>query len=87
VQELQNDALNLKTDGIHPFDAIAIFRRVQTHLADGFVAFPVGLHRCQELVPGKLLGVKDEVFDGRQAVNCSGFADGLETAVVDRPGK
>jgi len=33
------------------------------------VAFPVGLHGREKLVPGQLLRVEDEVLDGRQAVD------------------
>ena len=86
VQELQHEALDLEPDGIHPFDAVAILGRVQAHLPDGFVAFPVGLDRRQELVPGELLGVEDEVLDGGQAVNRGGLADGRTSGRSIAPG-
>ena len=76
---------DFKPDGIHPFDAVAILGRVQAHLPDGFMALPVVFDRCQELVPGELFGVEDEVLDGGKAVDCSGLADGLKAGVVDRP--
>src|SRR5512136_2745512 len=84
VQELQNEAFDLETDSIHPFDAIAVFGRVQAHLPDGFVALPVVLNRRQELVPGELSGIEDQMLHGCQAVDGRRLADRLETAVVDR---
>src|SRR5512139_2460744 len=84
MQESQHEALDLETDGIYPFDAISILGRVQTHLPDGFMAFPVALNRRQELVPREPLGVEDKVLHGGQVVDGRGLADRLETAVVDR---
>ena len=78
VQELQQEGFDLEPDGIHPLDAVAILGRVQAELPDGFVALPVGLDRRQELVPGELLGVEDEVLDGGQAINGGGLAKRLE---------
>ena len=59
------------------------FGAFRHNLPDGFVAFPVVFHRGEQLVPGELLGVEDEVLDGGEAVDGRAFADRLEGAVVN----
>src|SRR5512135_2632101 len=68
---LHNGALDLVADGVHPLDAVAVLRSMEAHLTNGLLALPVLLQRIEELVPGELLRVVDEVLDGSQGVDAS----------------
>jgi hypothetical protein len=64
VRILHDHALDLVADRVHPLDAVAVLGRIEAHLTNGFLAFPVLLQGLEELVPGELLRVVDQVLNG-----------------------
>jgi len=65
-------------DRVHPLDAVAVFWRVEAHLADGLVAFPVCFERVKQRVPGERFRVGDEARRSAQEQGASLSRPGRE---------
>ena len=83
---LHDGALDLVADGVHPLDAVAVLGGIEAHLTNGLLALPVLLQGLEELVPGQLLRVVDEVLDGRQGIDAGREpSEPVDTGSIQRP--